>query len=163
MAGRAEAPRLELRIIRLFDAPRDVVFKLWTDAEHLVHWWGPRGFLTLACEIDLRPGGNWRIMSRAPDGMEFASYGTFHEIIVSERLVFSHSFDFPGRPLGPSTLVTARFLEEKGRTRLIFHQGIFDSIADRDGHEEGWSSAFDLIDDYLRQSAPRKDPHDRCK
>jgi uncharacterized protein YndB with AHSA1/START domain len=157
MVPRDEAPRLELRINRLFNAPRDAVFRLWTDPEQLVHWWGPRGFLTLSCEIDLRPGGAWRIMSRSPDGMEFASYGTFHEIVAPELLVFSHGFDFPGRPLGPSSLVTARFREEHGKTRLIFHQGIFDSIADRDGHEEGWSSAFDLIDDYLRQPALRKE------
>jgi uncharacterized protein YndB with AHSA1/START domain len=157
MAPKAKASPLQLRINRLFNAPRDVVFKLWADPEHLLRWWGPRGFLTLACEVDFRPGGAWRIMSRAPDGMEFASYGTFHEIVVPQLLVFSHSFDFPGRPLGPSTLVTARFLEENGKTRLVFHQGIFDSIADRDGHDEGWSSAFDLIDDYLRQLALRKE------
>jgi uncharacterized protein YndB with AHSA1/START domain len=157
MARKAEAPRLELRMNRLFAAPRAVVFKLWTDPEHLIHWWGPRDFETLSCAIDLRPGGAWRIHTRAPDGMEFSSYGVFHEIISPERLVFSHSFDFPGEPLGPSTLVTLRFLEENGRTRLTFHQGLFDTFADRDGHEEGWSSAFDLIDGYLRQLALRKE------
>ncbi len=157
MAPRAEAPRLELRINRLFDAPRDVVFKLWTDPKHLVHWWGPRGFRTLSCQVDPRPGGAWRIHTEAPDGMAFSSYGVFHEISAPERLVFSHSFDFPGRPLGPSTLVTARFTEENGKTRLTFHQGIFDTLADRDGHEEGWQSAFDLIDDYLSQQVLRKE------
>jgi uncharacterized protein YndB with AHSA1/START domain len=157
MARKAEAPRLDLRVTRLFAAPRDLVFRLWTDPAHLIHWWGPRGFRTLSCEIDLRPGGNWRIKSRAPDGMEFSSYGVFHDIVPPERLVFSHSFDFPGKPLGPSTLVTLHFTEENGKTRLAFHQGVFTTIADRDGHEAGWSSAFDLIDDYLRQLALRKE------
>lgn len=89
--------------------------------------------------------------------MEFFSYGVFHEIVPPERLVFTHSFDFPGKPLGPSTLVTLRFLEENGKTRIAFHQGLFDTMADRDGHREGWSSAFDLIDEYLRALARRKD------
>jgi uncharacterized protein YndB with AHSA1/START domain len=157
MARKAEALRLDLGINRVFAAPRDLVFRLWTDPAHLIHWWGPRGFRTLHCEVDLRPGGAWRIKSRAPDGMEFFSYGVFHEIVSPERLVFSHSFDFPGKPLGPSTLVTLRFLEENGKTRIAFHQGIFETIADRDGHQEGWSSAFDLIDDYLRTLARRKE------
>ncbi|MGE4250626.1 MAG: SRPBCC domain-containing protein [Parvibaculaceae bacterium] len=157
MVPRADAPRLELRMSRLFAAPRDVVFGLWTDPDHLIHWWGPKGFPTLACEIDLKVGGAWRIRSRTPDGMTFSSYGVFHEVSPPERLVFSHSFDFPGQPLGPSTLVTARFLEENGKTRLTFHQGLFDTADDRDGHEEGWNSAFDLIDDYLRLLALRKE------
>jgi uncharacterized protein YndB with AHSA1/START domain len=72
-------------------------------------------------------------------------------------LVFSHSFDFPGRPLGPSTLVTARFLDENGKTRLAFHQAVFDTVEDREGHEEGWASAFGLLDDYLRELALRKE------
>jgi uncharacterized protein YndB with AHSA1/START domain len=157
MARKAETTRFELGMSRLFAAPRDLVFKLWTDPKHLIHWWGPRGFATLACEIDLRQGGAWRIQSRAPDGMEFSSYGFFQEIRAPERLVFTHGFDFPGQPPGPLTLCTVHFSEEDGTTRLTFHQGVFDTIADRDGHAEGWSSAFDLIDDYLRQRALRKE------
>jgi uncharacterized protein YndB with AHSA1/START domain len=153
MARKAEAPALELHLTRVFDAPRDLVFSLWTEPDHLIHWWGPRGFDTLSCEIDLRPGGKWRIQSRAPDGMKFFSYGLFREIVVPERLVFSHGFEMPGQPPGPLTLCTARFTEENGKTRLTFHQGVFDTITDRDGHDEGWSSAFDLIDDYLRRQA----------
>lgn len=153
MARKADAPPLELRLNRVFAAPRDVVFKLWTDPEKLIHWWGPSGFETLSCDVDPRPGGAWRIHTRAPDGMEFSSYGVFHEIVPPERLVFTHSFDFPGKPLGPATLVTLRFTQENGKTRLAFHQGIFDTLGDRDGHEEGWTSAFDLIDEYLSEHA----------
>jgi uncharacterized protein YndB with AHSA1/START domain len=153
MAHKADTPPLELRINRVFAAPRDVVFRLWAEPRHLVHWWGPRGFETLSCDIDLKPGGAWRIKTRAPDGMEFSSYGVFHEILDPERLVFTHGFDFPGKPLGPATLVTLRFIAENGKTRIAFHQGIFDTLADRDGHEQGWSSAFDLIDEYLHELA----------
>jgi uncharacterized protein YndB with AHSA1/START domain len=157
MARRAEAPRFELNMSRLFVAPRDLIFRLWTEPEHLMRWWGPHGFATLGCEVDLRPGGTWRVQSRAPDGMEFSSYGTYHEISAPERLAFSHGFDFPGKPRGPLTLVTFRLEEENGKTRLTIHQSAFGTIADRDGHEEGWSSAFDLIDDYVRQLALRKE------
>lgn len=153
MARKADAPALELNLTRVFAAPRELVFKLWTDPRHLVHWWGPRGFRTLSCDLDLRPGGAWRIHSRAPDGMKFSSYGVFQEIAAPERLVFTHDFDMPGKPLGPVTLVTAQFIAENGTTRVNFHQGVFDTIENRDGHAEGWNSAFDLIDDYLRDLA----------
>jgi uncharacterized protein YndB with AHSA1/START domain len=153
MGRTADAPALELTITRVFAAPRDLVFKLWTDPRHLVHWWGPRGFRTLSCELDLRPGGQWRIHTRGPDGMKFSSYGTFQEIAAPERLVFTHDFDMPGRSFGPATLVTAHFTAENGNTRITFHQSVFDTIENRDGHAEGWNSAFDLIDDYLRDLA----------
>jgi uncharacterized protein YndB with AHSA1/START domain len=149
MARKTDAPVLELHIARHFDAPRDLVFKLWTDPEHLIHWWGPRGFRTLSCELDLRPGGAWRIHTRSPDGMDFSEYGVFREIVVPERIVFTHGFDMPGKPPGPTVLATATFTEENGKTRLTFHQGVFATIEDRDGHEEGWNSSFDLLTDYL--------------
>ena len=149
MARKAEAPALELHITSLFDAPRALVFELWTDPNHLIHWWGPRGFRTLSCALDLRPGGPWRIHTRAPDGMEFSEYGVFHEIVAPERIVFTHGFDIPGKSPGRPVLATAQFTEENGRTRLTFHQGVFAAIEDRDGHEEGWSSSFDLLTDYL--------------
>jgi uncharacterized protein YndB with AHSA1/START domain len=150
MARKAETPALDLDITRLFDAPRDLVFKLWTDPQHLIHWWGPQGFRTLSCELDLRPGGAWRIYTRSPDGTDFSEFGVFREVVAPERIVFTHGFDMPGKPRGPTVLATALFTEENGKTRLTFHQGPFATIEDRDGHEEGWSSSFDLLSDYLR-------------
>lgn len=150
MARKADETELELRLTRYFEAPRDLVFKLWTDTQHLIHWWGPRGFQTLSCELDLRPGGAWRIRTRAPGGMEFSEYGVFQEIVAPARLDFTHGFDFPGQPLGPVVTATVNFTEENDGTRLSFHQGLFETAADRDGHEEGWSSSFDLLSGYLR-------------
>jgi uncharacterized protein YndB with AHSA1/START domain len=150
MARKAETPALDLDITRLFDAPRDLVFKLWTDPQHLVHWWGPQGFRTLSCELDLRPGGAWRIYTRSPDATDFSEFGVFREIVAPERIVFTHGFDMPGKPRGPTVLATALFTEENGKTRLIFRQGPFATIEDRDGHKEGWSSSFDLLTNYLR-------------
>lgn len=153
----AERPCLDLHLDRLFAAPRAVLFKLWIEPRHLIHWWGPRGFPTLSCAIDPKPGGAWRIHSGTPEGKPFSFYGVFHEILPPERLVLSHGFDFPGLPPDPSTIVALRFLEDGGKTRLVLHQSRFVTQAECDGHEEGWTSAFDLIDDYLPYLSRRKE------
>ena len=109
-------------ITRVFDAPRSLVFKIWTQPPHMKHWWGPRGYTTLSCEIDLRPGGAWRVASRHTDGSETAEQGVFREIVEPERLVFTHAWeDEEGKP-GHETLVTVTFVEQDGKTRLTFHQ-----------------------------------------
>lgn len=139
----------ELVITRIFDAPRDLVFKTWIEPDRIKRWWGPRGFTTLSCEFDLRPGGAWRVRSRSPEGREHVELGVFREILEPERLVFTHAWeDTDGKP-GHGTLVTVTFAEHGGKTKLTFRQAVFDSIETRDGHEQGWSSAFDLLDEYL--------------
>src|SRR5258708_10890203 len=85
-----DAENLELVITRVFDAPRDLVFKAWTDPEHLVRWWGPKGFTsTIMDKIDLRPGAPYRIHMRGPDGDDHWSQGVYREIVDPERLVFA--------------------------------------------------------------------------
>jgi len=87
-------------ITRVFDAPRELVFKAWTDAKHLAQWWGPKGFTNPICEVDARPGGNLRIVMRAPDGAEHPMTGVFREVTAPERLVFtSAAVDRDGKPL----------------------------------------------------------------
>jgi uncharacterized protein YndB with AHSA1/START domain len=138
----------ELVITRVFDAPRRLVFKAWTEPERIKEWWGPRGFTTLACEMDQRPGGAWRVRSRSPEGKEYISQGVLRELVEPERLVFTYAWvDAKGKP-GHETLVTVTFAEQKGKTVLTFHQGVFESITSRDEHGEGWSSAFELLAEY---------------
>src|SRR5258708_29275739 len=84
----AELAERELVITRIFDAPRELVFKVWTDPKHLAQWWGPQGFTNPVCEIDLRPGGALRIVMRAPDGAEHPMTGIYREIVAPERLGF---------------------------------------------------------------------------
>jgi uncharacterized protein YndB with AHSA1/START domain len=147
--GNAATAERELVITRVFDAPRRLVFQVWTDPKHLKQWWGPRGFTVLSCELDLRPGGAWRIRSRAPEGKEHVAQGVFREIVEPERLVFTHAWvDAEGRP-GHETLVTVTFAEQNGKTLFTFHQGVFASITSREAHEKGWSSTFDLLVEYL--------------
>ncbi len=79
----------ELVLTRTFDAPRKLVYKVWTDPKHITKWWGPQHFTAPVCEVDLRPGGAYRYVMRSPDGMDFPVSGKFIEIVSGERLVYS--------------------------------------------------------------------------
>ena len=99
-------------VTRLFDAPRALVFEAWTKAEHVAHWWDPSGVPLAVCEIDLRPGGAFRWVNRAPDGGEGYSFaGIYREIVPPEKLVFTA----PDSPDRGATLV---FTEEGRKTKL---------------------------------------------
>ena len=80
----------EITITRIFDAPRETVFKAWTDAAQLAQWWGPKGFTNPVCEIDARVGGAIRIHMRSPDGSVYPMKGEFREIVPPERIVFTN-------------------------------------------------------------------------
>src|SRR6267378_4035150 len=85
-----DAAERELVLTRIIDAPRELVFRMWTDAVHLAKWWGPRDFTNPVCEIDFRPGGALRFVMRAPNGTDYPMGGVFREIIEPERLVFTN-------------------------------------------------------------------------
>jgi uncharacterized protein YndB with AHSA1/START domain len=141
--------RHELTITRIFDAPRDLVFAVWVQPEHVPHWWGPRGYTTLSCEMDLRPGGRWRVSSRHEDGSETAETGVIHDVDAPARLVLTHAWEDAGGKPGVETLVTVTFAEERGKTRMIFHQAGFTSAETREGHEFGWNESFDMLAEHL--------------
>jgi uncharacterized protein YndB with AHSA1/START domain len=139
-----------LVITRVFDAPRALVFKAWTDAEHGKHWSGPRGFTATHIEGDLRPGGAWRLCLRRDEtGEELWQGGVYREVVVPERLVFTFAWDGEdGRP-GHETLVTVTFAERGGKTTMTFRQAVFRSVEERDGHQGGWTSAFDRLEEHV--------------
>lgn len=144
-----EAAERVLVIERVFDAPRRLVFKAWTNPEHLMRWWGPHGFTLPSCTIDLRPGGVWRFCMRSPEGDNHWQQGVYREIVEPERLVFTYAFeDATGKP-GHETLVTVTFADEGGRTRLTLHQAVFESVTVRDEHVGGWTEALDHLAEYL--------------
>jgi uncharacterized protein YndB with AHSA1/START domain len=139
----------KLMITRVFDAPPSLVFKAWTGPEHLARWWGPQGFTTVSCHMDVRPGGTWFRRMRAPDGTEDCRRGVYREIVEPERLVFTYvPEDAEGNP-GHETLVTVTFADLGGKTKLTLHQAVFDSVAARDAHEGGWTSCLERFADYL--------------
>src|SRR5262245_31914101 len=75
---------------RLLDAPRELVFSVWTDPKHLAQWWGPNGFTTTTHSFDFRPGGQWRFVMHGPDGRDYQNLVTFDEISRPERIVYRH-------------------------------------------------------------------------
>ena len=140
----------ELVLTRFFDAPRAIVFAAWTDSDRLNQWWGPRGFAVLRCHADVRIGGIWRVESRAPEGGAHICGGVYRDVAPPERLVFTMAWEGveDGEP-GRETVVSIDFAEDGAGTRLTFRQATFSSREARDAHDEGWSSSFELLEEYL--------------
>ncbi len=146
----------ELVVTRVFDAPRRLVFGVWTEPEHAARWWGPRGFVTLSCEMDVRPGGAWRRRMRSPEGTVHVKRGVYREVVAPERLVFTYADEDPGtgRRLGPETLVTVTFAEGAGgKTEVTLRQTGFEAEESRSSHEAGWTSCLERFAGYLASSA----------
>ncbi|MFC0507450.1 SRPBCC family protein [Micromonospora costi] len=118
---------LEIKMVRVFDAPRALVFEAHTKCEHLKHWWG-RGN-PLDCEVDFRPGGTYRFVEHAPDGEAYAFHGEYREIQAPERIV--QTFEFEGMP-GHVCVETLELTEEQGRT-TVTSVTRFDTKEERDG------------------------------
>lgn len=138
-----------LNITRVFDAPREMVWMAWTKPEHALHWWGPKHHPAIDIEWDARPGGRWRNCLRSVEtGEPLWHGGVFREVVAPEKLVFSFAWEEPGER-GLETVVTVTFTETDGKTRMVMHQVPFQSITERDGHDEGWNSTFDRLAEYL--------------
>ena len=150
-AATASAER-ELVITRVFDAPRRLVFKAWTQPEMLVRWWGPRDFTLPSCKMDFRRGGAFRFLMRAPDG-DHRLVGVYREIAEPERLAFTFAWEDAGGAVGPETLVTLTFAEQGAKTKLTLHQAVFESVTARDMHNTGWSESLDRLAAYLAHAA----------
>ncbi len=149
----AEPGERVLVITRVFDAPPSLVFKLWTDPAHTKHWMGPRGFTKLHLEQDLRPGGAWRACLRPDDGGDdLWQGGVYREVVEPKRLVFTYAWDRENGRRGHETLVTVTFAEHQGKTKMTFRQAVFESVAERDGHQGGWTSSFDRLEEYVARA-----------
>jgi len=139
----------ELTITRVFDAPRQLVFKVWTQQEHFSRWLGPKDFMATSCKMDVRVGGIYRAYIRSPEGKDYWMQGVYCEIVEPERLVFTFAWeDEEGKPKH-ETLVTVTFLERDRKTKLTFHQAMFESVEERDSHLEGWSECLERLEEYL--------------
>ena len=140
----------ELRIARVFDAPRAMVFKAWTEPARLAQWWGPRGFSLPSCQIDLRPGGSYRFTMLGPDGDEHWSQGVFREIVEPERIVMAGCWvDRAGNPISPQSVITVILEEDGEKTKLTLHHRVFESEASREAHRRGWISSMERLAEYL--------------
>ena len=146
----AEPGKQELVIERVFDAPRELVFKTYTDPNLIPEWWGLKSTTTIVDKMDVRPGGLWRFVEREADGNEYAFHGVYHEVTSLERLVYT--FEFEGMP-GHVLLETITFEEFEGKTRLT-DQAVFQSVEDRDvmlqsGMEAGAAESMDRFAELL--------------
>ena len=158
------AGRSDLALTRVFAAPRELVFRAWTEPERLKRWWGPRGYTVPYCEIDLREGGVFLFCMRSPEGRDFWGRGVFREIVVPERIVFAMSFAdaegnaVPGTHYGMSpewpleTLLTVAFEEEAGKTRVTLRYGGVPPGTDGDGTRQGWAEMLDALAEYLAKA-----------
>jgi uncharacterized protein YndB with AHSA1/START domain len=140
----------EIRMSRVFDAPRELVFQAHIDPVHTPHWWGQRNSTTIVDTLDARPGGAWRFIQRDPDGNEYAFRGEFREVVPPERLVYT--FEFEGMP-GHIVVDTITFTEQDGKT-TVTSTSLFESVADRDGMlesgmESGATESWDRLAELL--------------
>jgi uncharacterized protein YndB with AHSA1/START domain len=147
----------EFVITREFDAPRELVFKAWTDPRHLAQWWGPKGFTNPVCEWDARPGGKIYDVMRAPNGGEFPMGGEFREIVAPERLVFScGALDEKGE-MRFEFLHTATFVEQNGKTKLTLRSRVIRTTAEANkyigGFEAGMTQSLERLAELVTQSS----------
>jgi uncharacterized protein YndB with AHSA1/START domain len=144
----------EMLMSRVVMAPRELVWKAWTDPEHLAQWWGPRGYSSPRCEVDLRVGGKLRIDMQNPDGSVRPMIGQFLEIVPPERLVFTAMpLDPSGKPLFEATNAVD-FRQEGPMTRINVWatvEKIHDPITLRflTGRDQGWSESLYRLADVL--------------
>ncbi len=122
----------EIVFTRTFERPRHLLFEAWTKPEHLRQWWGCEGSTVTLCEIDLRPGGAWRLLMLMPDGGEHPFKGVYREIVPNERLVYTECYDMPTFG-SPEWLTTITFDEIDAKTKLT-HSILHRSVEARDGH-----------------------------
>jgi uncharacterized protein YndB with AHSA1/START domain len=137
---------------RVFDAPRELVWQVWTDPKHLAQWWGPDGFTTTTSAYDARPGGIWRFVMHGPDGRDYQNRITFDEIVKPERIVYHHGGGDDVEPV--QFKVTVTFEDVGGKTKLTM-RGVFPSAAERDrvikeyGADKGMEQTLARLDVYL--------------
>lgn len=138
---------LEIAATRVFDAPRARVFKMWTDPEHIAHWWGPTGFTTTIHEMEVKPGGVWRLIMHSPDGQDFPNKIIYREVVEPELLIYDHV-------TGPLFHVTVRFSDFGDKT-LVNYRMRFESPERRDkvatefGAVEGLSETLARLAELL--------------
>lgn len=152
-----ESSKWDLVMTREFDAPRELVFKAWTDSRQVAQWWGPKGFTNPVCELDVRVGGAMRIHMRAPDGVVYPMTGVFEEIAAPERLVFvTSALDDKGNSMFDIRNVVS-FVEQRGKTVLTLQARVISATAQApqylQGMEMGWALSLDRLQAYLQSAS----------
>jgi uncharacterized protein YndB with AHSA1/START domain len=146
-----------VEITRIFDAPRELVWHAWTDPQHMMRWWGPKGFTSPACTIDLRVGGKYHFCMQAPDGQKIWSTGIYQELVAPARLVYTDSFaDEEGNTVPASyygmgddipfaMVITVTFEDLGGKTKMTLHHAGLPAGEMSDMTAAGWNESFDKL------------------
>ncbi|MDO9412138.1 MAG: SRPBCC domain-containing protein [Pseudolabrys sp.] len=143
------APERALTVTRVLNAPREMVFKAWTDPKQLMQWWGPKHHPAVHIDMDVREGGRFRNCLRSPDtGVELWHHGVFREVVAPSLLVFTFAWEEEGER-GIENLITIKLEDLGAKTKLTLHQTPFQSDAERDGHGEGWGSTFERLAEFV--------------
>lgn len=139
----------EFSITRIIDAPRELVYRMWSESEHMSRWCFPKGFTLPDATMEFHPGGTYMAHMRAPDGSDFRVLGTYLEIVPKERIVFTHGWINEAGERGHETVVNITFEDHGEATKLTLNQSRFQSAESRDSHEGGWSETVDNLVSYL--------------
>jgi uncharacterized protein YndB with AHSA1/START domain len=157
----AASAESQVVITRILAAPRELVFKAWTDPEHLARWYAPHGCSVRFRQLDVRPGGTYHSCIQTPDGHECWCTGEFLEVVPPARLVYSMMVsDAQGNPADPvamgmdpewprETVLTVTFTEHEGQTKLMLHQTVSESLAKRTGAHPSWLQMLDRLAEDL--------------
>jgi uncharacterized protein YndB with AHSA1/START domain len=152
----------ELNITRIFDAPRELVWKAWTEPEHFKRWWGPKNFTCPVCEMDFRVGGRYLNCMRSADGKDFWTTGVYREIVPQEKIVYTDSFaDEKGNEVPPSyygmpgewgkeSIVTLILEEIDGKTKMTLRHTGIPSGDMSTNTQQGWNELFDKLAESLK-------------
>ena len=144
---------ITLQLKRTFAAPREKVFRAWTDPEQMKKWIIPQnGFSVPNAEVDLRKGGKYRIEMLSPEGVCHTAVGKYRKISVPEKLVFTWFWE--NRPAEGETLVTVEFYDRGNTTEVILTHELFHAEAVRDDHVKGWSGALGQLAEFLEKMRP---------
>jgi uncharacterized protein YndB with AHSA1/START domain len=146
--------RQEVNITRVFDAPRELVFKMWTDPELVEKWWGPKDFTNPVCKLDARVGGIIRIVMRGPDGMKYPTRGIFNEIIEPELIIFTNVKEDDHGNAELEVVNTVTFIEENGKTKMTLKAVVVmetpAACGSVDGMNVGWNQSIDRFAENLQ-------------
>ena len=137
-----------LRLRRAFPAPPERVFRAWTPPAEMKQWKAPGAMTTPVAEVDLRPGGRYRIHMRAPDGAEHHLVGVYRVVDPPKKLVYTWRWE--NNPEAPETLVTVEFVDRGGTTELLLTHELFPDQAASKGHESGWIGCLDKLGNLLQ-------------
>jgi uncharacterized protein YndB with AHSA1/START domain len=147
-----DTTRREITVNRLLNAPNTLVFEVWTKPEHVVHWWGPKGFTNTIQEMSVKPGGTWRFIMHGPDGYDYDNRIIFIEIVKPWLLVYMHGADMDDDPEQFQVIVTFEDINSKTllTMRCLFNTADeHDDVIETYGAVQGSNQTLDKLEAYL--------------